>query len=202
MRGASERGGAVVAAVAAVVGAAAAAGGSLLTWWSARWSDALTGPVTTVAKGSDVVPELLPVALVGLAGWAAAAATRGGWRRVIGGVLALAGAWLAVRSLLGAWSPPEVLSTALVRPAEAVGEPWRSLPGPALAVLGALLLSAAGVLSAVRSTPRRARAAAGGGQAAGGSGPARPRDAGDTTDDWWKDLDAGTDPTARPPAGP
>lgn len=185
--------GIAAAAGLSVLGAAAVAGGSVLTWWTAGWADPLSGPVTTSVTGADVVPELLPLALVALAGWAAAAAGRGLWRRVVGAVLALAGAWLAVRSVLGGLSAPDALARALVRPATAVGDPSRSLVGPALTVLGGLLLLGAGLLLAVRAaSPSRRRV-----DAAAAGGPARRRDAGDTTDDWWKDLDAGADPTDR-----
>ncbi|WP_166442007.1 Trp biosynthesis-associated membrane protein [Nakamurella flava] len=206
MSGGSARRAAGVAAGAAVLGAAAVAGGAVLTWWTAQWTDTLVGPVTTAATGSDVVPELLPLALVGLAGWAAAAATRGRWRRVIGVVLALGGLWLAGRAVLAVLSPPDALAAALVRPAQAVGDPTRNLPGPALTVLGGMLLAVAGLLLAARPAgppPPRSGVTSGSDD---GSAPARPsprrRDAGDTTDDWWKDLDAGTDPTTRPAGGP
>ncbi len=206
MSGGSGRRAAGLAAGAAVLGAAAVAGGAVLTWWTAQWTDTLVGPVTTAATGSDVVPELLPLALVGLAGWAAAAATRGRWRRVIGVVLALGGLWLAGRAVLAALSPPDALAAALVRPAQAVGDPTRNLPGPALAVLGGVLLAVAGLLLAARpAAPRLSRSgvtsASDDGSAPAGPSPRR-RDAGDTTDDWWKDLDAGTDPTTRPAGGP
>lgn len=191
-----------ISVVAAVLGVAAVAGASALTWWTAAWSDPLVGAVITTARGTDTVPELLPVALVGLAGWAAAAAVRGPWRRVVGVVLALAGAWLAVRAVLGALDPPGVLTSVLVRPADPVGDPVRQWAGPGLAVLGGLLLVAAGLVLALRR-PSPARPVGGPPATAptAGTGAARRRDAGDTTDDWWKDLDAGRDPTLRPPGG-
>ena len=54
--------------------AGAAAG---MQWWSAEYLDALTGPITVTLSGAACVPELIPLALVGLAGLGAALATSG-----------------------------------------------------------------------------------------------------------------------------
>ncbi len=74
----------LILVLAALAGAGCCAGAAALTWWSAEFTDSLVGAVTTTATGSQVLPELVPVALFALAGLGAAFATRGWPRRVVG----------------------------------------------------------------------------------------------------------------------
>lgn len=129
---------------------------------------------TVLRPGSDVVSALRPLALLGLAGVAALAATRGRGRTALGVLLGLAGVAMVVPAVRALVSPP----------AGATG--W-----PAAAVAGGVLLAAGGLLVAVRG-PRwaalSARYEAPAAQAE--PPPARPEVAA------WDALDRGEDPTA------
>jgi uncharacterized membrane protein (TIGR02234 family) len=187
-------------ALFALLGAVVVAVAAGLTWWSADYADPLTGALSITASGADCVPELIPLALVALAGFGAALATRGLPRRLIGVVLMLSGVTLLVRSALTFGSAPAVLVTGLTRPADPVGSAQLHPAGPLLAVVGAVLIGVAGVLITLGiggrqrlgtryDAPGRVKS----GEPAGGT----------TTDgdpaDWWKALDAGDDPTADSP---
>ena len=50
------------------------------------------------AAGADCLPELVPVALVALAGFGATLATQGWLRRLVGAILLAGGLWVAVRA--------------------------------------------------------------------------------------------------------
>lgn len=187
-------------ALFALLGAAAVAVAANLTWWSAEYSDPLTGALTITASGAAGVPELIPLALVAVAGFGAALATRGIPRRLIGVVLVLCGLILMVRSLLALGNEPAALVDELTRPADPVGSAQLSVLGPLLAVLGGALLGVAGVLIVAGiggrqrlgtryDAPRRAKSVV----------PVTKSAANDDPADWWKALDAGADPTADSP---
>ncbi len=147
-----------VVVLAGVAGAALVAVAAALTWWSADFVDPLTGPLTVALTGGTCVPELVPLALVGLAGLGAALATGGLPRRLVGLVLLLCGLTVAVRSALSAAegpTGPPALTSSLTRPADPVGVAQLHLAGPALAVLGGLLLLLAGVLVVLGVGARR-----------------------------------------------
>lgn len=222
-----------VALLAALVllGAAACAGAAALTWWTAGYDDPLTGPLTLTATGSDCLPELVPVALVALAGFGAALATQGWLRRLVGVVLLAGGLLVAVRAVLAFAAPPSTLTSALVRPATPSGPAQLHPFGPALALAGGVLLALAGVLvaaglggrrrlgsryeapSAATQTAAQTAAQTATEAAAGdpsvvssvvsSAGANRDDDpAAADPADWWKALDAGTDPTDLPVAKP
>ena len=141
-----------------VAGAALVAVASALTWWSADFVDPLTGPLTLTLNGAACVPELVPLALVGLAGLGAALATGGLPRRLVGLVVLVCGLTVAVRSVLTAAagpSGPPGLKGSLTRPADPVGGAQLHLAGPTLAVLGGVLLSLAGALVVLGVGARR-----------------------------------------------
>ncbi len=194
-------------ALGAVLGAVLAAIAAGLTWWAADFTDPLTGPVTITASGSSVVPELVPVALVALAGLGAALATHGVLRRIVGVVLLIGGALIAVRCALALGAAPASLVQDLPRPADPVGAARLSPWGPLLGVAGGLLIAVAGGLIVAGRGARRMSAryeapgsspAASGADRAGDGG--RATDVGQSTEDWWKALDAGSDPTEGPDA--
>jgi uncharacterized membrane protein (TIGR02234 family) len=200
-----------VVAILALAGAGLAAVAAALTWWSADYTDPLTGGLTVTATGSGCVPELVPLALVGLAGFGAALATRGFARRLVGVVIGVCGLAVAVLSALQFADPPASLVTDLTRPADPVGAAQLHPFGPALAVLGGALLTAAGVAVGLGVGARRlgARYDAPTSAAAGRAAAAAAVPAGDQAEadpaDWWKALDAGVDPTAsaaEAPSGP
>ena len=162
-----------------------------MTWWTADYVDPLTGPLTLTAAGADCLPELVPVALVALAGFGATLATQGWVRRLVGVILLAGGLLVAIRSA-GRWSAHRpTLTGGLVRPADPAGAAQLHPVGPILALVGGVLLAVAGALVAVgygRAAPARCALR-------------RPIDASDRSraprdpGDWWKALDAGADPT-------
>jgi len=199
---------AAVIALFAVLGAVLASVAAGVTWWAEDFTDPLTGPVTITASGSSVVPELVPVALVALAGLGAALATHGVLRRIVGAVLLIGGALLAIRCSLALGAAPDSLVQDLPRPADPVGAARLSVWGPLLGVAGGVLIAAAGGLIVAGRGARRMSAryeAPGSAAATAGADRAdargRATDIGQSTDDWWKALDAGSDPTADPDAG-
>jgi len=176
-------------AVLAVAGAGIAAVAAALTWWSADYQDPLTGPLTISVSGGSALPELVPLALVALAGFGAALATHGTVRRLVGVVLALCGGAIVIRSALTFGDQPAALVSSLSRPAEPIGDAQLHVIGPALGVLGGLLLAAAGALIAVGWGARQRLGAR-------YDAPIGPASKPTSDTDWWKALDAGADPTA------
>ena len=175
-------------ALLAVAGAGIAAIAAAVTWWSADYLDPLTGPLTIEVSGGSAVPELVPLALVALAGFGATLATRGTVRRLVGVVLLLCGGAITVRSALSFGDRPVALVSSLSRPADAVGTPQLHAIGPALGVLGGLLLAAAGILISAGWGARQRLGAK-------YDAPSGPAEQTSTDTDWWKALDAGADPT-------
>jgi len=197
-----------VPAILALAGAGLAAIAAALTWWSADYSDPLTGALTVTATGSSCVPELVPLALVGLAGFGAALATRGLARRLVGVVIGLCGVAIAVLSGLQFSNAPASLVTQLTRPADPVGAAALHPLGPALGVLAGMLLAAAGTLVLLGLGARRrlgSRYDAPTRSAGRAATPAQNRAAADSAEvdpaDWWKALDAGADPTVPATGG-
>ena len=157
----------------------------------------MTGPLTITVTGGSAVPELVPLALVALAGFGAALATHGTVRRLVGVVLVLCGVAIAIRSALSFGDQPVALVSSLSRPAQAIGSAQLHAIGPALGVFGGLLISVAGVLIAAG----RGRQAAAGRKVRrtaiqAGSGHGSADETAADSQDWWKALDAGADPTA------
>jgi hypothetical protein len=127
--------------------------------------------------GAQVAPSLTGVALLALAGVAGVLATGGIVRRVVGGLLALAGVLQAVGAVVALTG---------------------GSPAPLLAVAGGAVLLGAGVLVAVRE-PRLPRF----GSRYAAAGDRRVRRDPDRVA--WEALDAGEDPTTgsaeEPPGG-
>ncbi len=138
----------MVLAALVLLGAAACTAGSAMTWWTADYLDPLTGPLTLTASGADCCPELVPVALVALAGFGATLASQGWLRRLVGVVLLAGGLLVAVRAVTAMTAVPATLPGGLVRPADPVGPAQLHPAGPILAVAGGVLIAVAGVLVA------------------------------------------------------
>lgn len=144
----------------------------------------------TTATGGDRWPWLGAAGWVALAGAGALLATRAGFRRAVGALLALAGAVVAVAGAVAATS------------AETTTPGW-----PALATLGGLAVAGAGVLAVARSHRWPALAARyerpEPTSRATGTGVPRARSSGSdqgspgSPEHWWDALDRGEDPTAR-----
>jgi Tryptophan-associated transmembrane protein (Trp_oprn_chp) len=177
----------------ACLGLAGAAG---LVWGSSalRWyTVSPVGRAPLTFTGAEVAPSLTGFAWVALAGVAGLVATGGVVRRVVAGLLAVAGAAVALIGRQG--------QTRISYAVESAGSlpPGMTVPPPPLAVTAAPLLAVAGglVLLAVGvlvllCEPRLPRLGAR--YAAAGARPveAEPDRAA------WQDLDAGRDPTADP----
>jgi uncharacterized membrane protein (TIGR02234 family) len=179
-------------AILAVAGAGLAAAAAALTWWSADYVDPLSGALTIAVSGAACIPELIPLALVALAGFGAALATRGLPRRIVGVVIALCGVAVAVRSATSFGSTPAALVSELTRPADPVGAAQLHPVGPGIGVVAGLLLTGAGVLVVLGVGTRQAMGAR-------YERRARAQPAATDQGDWWKALDAGDDPTAVSP---
>lgn len=199
--------------------------GAGLTWYAAgrAWAVEVTDrpdplpDIEVVHTGAQALPWLPALALVGLAGAGAVLATRGTARRLVGALLAVVGLTLAAGGLAALTGVVSPTVSAAARTSTSAG--W-----PAVAVLGAVLLLAGGLLTALRSsrwpsmgaryerpaaggsdsTPDRSAAARSAGAGATGSA-GRPMGAGTagaedrasrSTLDAWNALDRGEDPTA------
>lgn len=156
----------------------------------------LLPPQALAVSGSDLLPGLGALGLVGLAGVPALAATRGRGRVVLGAVLLALGAGTAALVLqrvaggLGA----SALRTTVVREAGAGTTQTSVTAWPWLGLLGAVLLTAAGLLVAVRGRRWEALGRR--------YEPPAPREAAPAGErDLWEALDRGDDPTAGDPEG-
>lgn len=168
-------------------------GASALTWAGQPFQTPLGPTTTSGGTGAELRPELGPMALAALAAVAAVLATGGLLRRLIGLLIALAGALLAYRgyqTLAGGWF-------AYVREhapsgGHPVGELSTQPAGPLLMLFGASLLVIAGVLTVLRAGRMPAMGAK---YAAPGTAKERPSH--DADRQLWNDLDAGRDPTVE-----
>ncbi|MDI2028293.1 Trp biosynthesis-associated membrane protein [Saccharopolyspora sp. TS4A08] len=171
-----------------LAGAGALWGASGLTWMSQPFRTPIGTETVSAATGAEARPELVPMALAALAAVAAVLATGGLLRRLVGVLIALAGAllvWRAFQQFTGGGSDLDV-------PAGSVpaGELSTSPFGPLLMVLGALLLVIAGVLVVVRAGRMPAM-----GARYAAPGAAKERVSQDPDRRLWNELDAGRDPT-------
>lgn len=176
-------------------------GAAMLGWAQLDVQVPLRGIVQVRVSGSAVAPALAPLALVALAAVAAALATAGWTRRLLGVLLLVAAAPLifaGVRVFDGPWLTTVVMSVSEL-PARAVplGSARALFAGPALAEGGAALLATAGVILGVRGHQmlrlgRRYQAPT--------AGPNRPDhnelDHASPEGRFWERMNAGEDPTA------
>jgi uncharacterized membrane protein (TIGR02234 family) len=171
--------------------AGALAGASRLTWYAADVPAPARAPVRVAATGGDVLAGLDAVALLAVAGVAAAVALVGPARRVLGAVVVLAAVWLGV-ALAGAVAAPPTGAEIAALPGAPAGADVppqvTATPAPLLAAAGVLLLAAAGAVLLVREG-RLARLGAR--YARSGARRAEP----DPDRAAWDALDAGRDPT-------
>jgi uncharacterized membrane protein (TIGR02234 family) len=190
----------------AVLGAAVA-GGLALVAGGQPWADVTTDrraplpPVTGVLSGAEAAPLVPATGLVLLAAAVALLAVRGAARTGVGLLVAVAGGvlgWSALRGLAGdlaAADRPQVRGTTTAD----VLAVW-----PAVALVGGVLAAAVGVLVVVRgrgwpAMGRRYERPAGQTEAAARR-PERARTDEDRSQDAWKAMDRGEDPTDPPPA--
>lgn len=166
-----------------------------LTWFSVTVPTATRGPQSTAATGAQLQPAITAVAALLLAAVAAAVALSGVARRALGVLVALAGvaaAWSTVAQLRTPPTPAQLVSAreGLSTGGQPVGTSAVSASAwPWLAVAGAVLAVAAGVLLVVREG-RMARLGAR--YAAPGARTETPADPDRAA---WEQLDDGRDPT-------
>ncbi len=161
-----------------LLGAAALWGSSRLVW-SAQLRDAgVRGTILETQTGAQHSGALVPLAFLAVAGVAGAIAT-GGWpRRVLGGVLAVAGlwaCWIAVDGVSFGGFP--------------AGAPiWQIYLGRGLALLAGILVLLGGLISTRRAgaMPRLG---------ARYSAPSVRKAARDPDTELWEALSEGEDPT-------
>jgi len=167
------------AAVAALaLGSAALWGASRIAWSAELREEGVRGAVLHIATGGERAALLTPFALLAVAGIAGVVAARGVLRRVLGGVLVLAGlvpSWEAVRT---------VRFTGLPEGAPVA----QMLAGHGLALVGGLLIAAAGALALVAGARMPALGAR-------YSAPAAGKPAPDPDRGLWDALSEGDDPT-------
>ncbi|GAA1514923.1 TIGR02234 family membrane protein [Sphaerisporangium rubeum] len=187
---------------AGAAGAAAAliAGGR--TWATVQFHGAPAVRAAPVeVTGNDLVPALGPLALAAFAAVVAVLATRGVWRAIVGVVIALCGAAVAVTALRGV-STGQVVAVARERVTLAAGDQaavTATWSWPALAALGGAVLAAAGLTAVLRGRhwpgmSTRYDRPTGTTPSTEASRSATPRDA---DRGMWEALDRGEDPTAE-----
>lgn len=186
------------AVLLSLAGAALLLAGAGVTWASAEHADPVTsGVVQRSASGSDLAPGVRAVGVAAAVAVVALLATRGWGRRAVGALQVLLGAGgvLAAAPFLGDRLQHEALGRLLgcTRLCVLSQEQLRSLAvhryGVWLALLGALLVVAAGALTAVRGG---GWAGLGSSYDAPGAGAPEPV----TDKGVWDALDRGDDPTA------
>jgi uncharacterized membrane protein (TIGR02234 family) len=170
---------------------------SATVWYRVLPDGAVSSEVPPVElTGAQVAPWLGGTALLALAGVAGVVATGGVLRRLVGGLLGLAGVGVllfGVRALLVYPSLPE--PPAGVSVDELRDQPTDGTGAPLLVIAGAVVLLAVGLLVLVRERrlPRLGARYAAPGERRAERDPDRAA---------WQDLDAGRDPTVDPPDTP
>lgn len=155
---------------------------SKLTWTWTRHPTPLRGMTVDAQDGATAQPALVPLALLALAGIAATLAIGGWWRRIIGGLLALAG-------LATVWAGTSGLSG--LAAAHPVGYPASQVAiAHGVVLIAGLLIVVASVLvvRGARTLPRLGSNY----QAPGAR--TRPKD---PDAELWRALSEGEDPTAE-----
>jgi uncharacterized membrane protein (TIGR02234 family) len=176
--------------VLGLAGAGLATVSSAQVWATAR----VTEPAlrTVEARGGEVAPVALPLALVALASWGAVLVLRRRGRRVVAVLGLLAALGVAVAVVLRAHEAPDVAVGLLPQSADQVlSDPtiW-----PWLAVAGALVSSAASVV-ALRQAGRWPEMSSRYDAPAGEPSTSAPPPEEASSADLWKAMDEGRDPT-------
>lgn len=159
-----------------------------VSWGQQRYRTPFSGEKTASLAGSEMHPELVPVALAALAAIAAVVATGGLLRRIVGVVLLAGGGLMIWRSVHAKYSLALPHHGIPSGSAPVGGVEW-SPTGPVLMSVGALLLLLAGGLILLRA----------GRMPAMGAKYSAPGEAKKIPDDpdkrLWDELDADRDPT-------
>jgi uncharacterized membrane protein (TIGR02234 family) len=185
-------------ALALLLGAGGLWASTRLDWASTQvqvTGHGAVGDVPLAVTGAQVAPVLVGLAVIALAGVAAAIALSGIARRILGVLVAAAGAGGLVLALLAWLDPPtadeipRLVGSAAGGAAAAPGATVATTAAPLLAVAGGLLVVVGGVLLllADKGLPRM-------GAKYDAPGASRPVDPERTA---WDELDSGVDPTTE-----
>ncbi|HEX4246568.1 MAG TPA: Trp biosynthesis-associated membrane protein [Pseudonocardia sp.] len=176
-----------------------------LVWLRAAYQSSLRGPVTVDVTGAVLRPELAAIALLAVAAAAAVVATSGWPRRVLGALVAAAGAWAVRLSWVWGGAAPAVPVGELSqggRPGSAATVPVDAVAAGAPVTTSAALLGlAAGLLLVLAGIGVVCWADAMPRLGARYSAPGTARRVPDRDSQWWDALDAGEDPTLKGPPG-
>lgn len=204
-----------LATLLVLLGGLSAAGAAFLPWWRRAYHDPLTGDLHVSIDGGDVAVAVVPLALVAIAGLAAAMISAGVVRLVVGLMIAAAGlGTIGAAVVASTHLPTAEFAARLIRPAVATSAVEVIWPAIALAVIAGFLQASGGALVARDRGRRRATTVAYSAPAArrdavrreathrepatGAMQPqAAQRPAANASDpaEWWRYLDAGVDPT-------
>jgi uncharacterized membrane protein (TIGR02234 family) len=144
-----------IAALLVLAGAGGTAGSAILPWWRRDYHDPLSGSLTVTVDGAALAPGLVPLALVAIAGLAAAMISRGLLRRLLGAVAGLAAAASAAIALAAATHTPDAeFASRLVRPAAPQSAPEMVWGAVILAVVAAVVGVAGGGMVAAAGDRR------------------------------------------------
>jgi uncharacterized membrane protein (TIGR02234 family) len=191
----------------ALGGACAGLALSAVLLWAASatvWYRVMPGDAPVELTGALVAPWLGGTALLALAGVAGVVATGGVLRRLVGGLLGLAGIGVlafGVRALLLDPYATDAAAASLPQPSSGVSvdelryQPTDVTAAPLLVIAGAVALLAVGLLVLLRERrlPRLGARYAAPGERRAERDPDRAA---------WQDLDEGRDPTVDPPGAP
>lgn len=158
-------------------------GSVLVLWASGRDWVRETGGGVIAASGGRLSPVLTPLALAVLAGVVAVLATKGLARRLVGALIALCGAGAAV----AAWRATDHATVMSALSGKISG--WDTTVWPWVAILGGVLMAAAGALAVLRGSRWT-------GMSARYDRPG-PREARQDDRSLWDALDRGDDPTSE-----
>ncbi|OIV35605.1 hypothetical protein BIV57_20730 [Mangrovactinospora gilvigrisea] len=176
----------------AVVGPALVLIGGGQPWAHARATNQFGVIVHVAASGKEVNAAATALALVGLAAVVAVLATRRIGRLVVGAIMALSGAGIAVVAAMGASDTSALRDAASKAGYNPTLSAVTHSAWPWLTLLGGVLLLAGGVLTVARGRtwPGMSR------KYDAPTGAAKRVTAASTPADIWKALDRGEDPTA------
>jgi uncharacterized membrane protein (TIGR02234 family) len=174
------------------------AGAALVLLAAGRdWFTVMYGVRKVEVSAAELVPALSPAAWAGLAAVVAVLATRGGWRRIIGGVMALCGAGVIIAAWWGSGASAALRISAGQAPMIGGGDPRITsvVAWPLIATVGGLLLLGGGVTAVLRGgrwpgmSDRYDRPAA---------RRSAPAESASSERALWDAIDRGADPTAEP----
>jgi uncharacterized membrane protein (TIGR02234 family) len=184
------------AIVVLLLAAAVVLWGASRATWVSQVVEGLPASRTITADGATAEPILVPWALLCLAAVGGLLATSGWGRRVVGTLVAVAGLWAVLRGAAGLADPASEALPVGVRPGDRPLPAEAVLAGPALGVLGGVLMLAAGLLAA-RFAAVLPRLGARYDAPTRGAAEVRPTPA-DPDRALWEALDEGHDPTGDP----